>query len=94
MVCELAPWPRLNGETEDALGPGAVILNPPAKRVVPASGLVTVTLRLPVVAPADTLTLTVTCVALFTIVELIVMPEPLKLTDAPFTKFAPVITMF
>jgi hypothetical protein len=57
----------------------------------PASGLVTVTLRVPVVAPDAIVMFAVSDVALTNVVELTVIPVPENDADAPLTKPVPVI---
>src|SRR3989338_6051173 len=49
------------------------------------------TLRVPVVADSVIVISAVTCVALLKIVELVVIPKPLKLAKAPDAKPVPVI---
>jgi hypothetical protein len=70
---------------------------PPALVVLGAPGLVTVTFREPIVAVADTVMRTVSCVALLRVIEFTVMPEPKLTVPPPVVKFeaklAPVITI-
>ena len=59
------------------------------------SPLVTVTVRAPGVAPEETVTFAVNCVALTKLVELTVMPEPNDAPRAgPLSKLVPLIVMF
>ncbi len=67
----------------------ATTLKPLTKLPLWASGLVTVTVRLPNVAPVAMLTLAVSCVADPNVHAVTVMPAP-KLHVAPLTKFVPV----
>ena len=71
----------------------AVTVKHPVHMPEPASGLVTVTLRVPVAAPRLTEMFTVTWVALSTVVEFTVMPEPENDVAAPARKPVPVTTM-
>src|SRR5205085_711000 len=71
----------------------AVTLKQVEQEPTPASGLVTVTVRLPTVAAGSTVTLAVSWVALVNAVELTVTPVP-KVAAAPETKPVPVIVMF
>ena len=66
-------------------------MNTPSSVSVPASGFVTVTLRPPAVAPAGTATDTVIVVEFTTVGEPTVNAEPENDTDAPATKFVPMI---
>src|SRR6266511_978776 len=89
----IAPWPRELGLVEVTVG-RALTVKHPVHDPVPASVLVTVTSRAPVVAPPAMVMLAVTWVALLKVVELTVMPVPENDAFAPLTKFVPVITMF
>ena len=74
----------------------AIVGAPYTVKILPelldASGLVTVTVRAPRVAPAVMVMLAVTEVALFQVVEFTVIPVPLNVVVAPVTKALPVIT--
>jgi hypothetical protein len=63
---------------------------------LPASPLVTVTVRPPVVAPAAMVMFAVMLVELLNVVEFTVIPDPEKFaaSEAPFEKPVPVIVMF
>jgi hypothetical protein len=75
-----------------AVTPGAaLIVNAPAPTAVELSGLVTVMLRVPVAADELTLTLAVIDVALLTVVEPTVTPDPETETTAPLSNPDPVI---
>ncbi len=89
----VAPWARELGLVEETVGPLLTVktLEPVP---TPASGLVTVTLRAPVVAFAATVMLAVNEVALTNVVELTVIPVPENAAVAPETKPVPVIVMF
>jgi hypothetical protein len=58
------------------------------------SGFVTVTFLAPVAAPAAMLMFAVSDVALTKVVELTVIPVPLKVAVAPLTKLVPVTVTF
>jgi hypothetical protein len=60
---------------------------------LPASGLVTVTLPAPVVAPAETVMLAVTEVEDTKVVEFTVIPDPENVAAAPLTNPVPVIVI-
>ena len=59
----------------------------------PSSGLVTVTVRAPVLADAVMLMLAVSSVEEMKLVELTVMPAPENVTAAPLTKPVPLIVI-
>ena len=62
---------------------------------VPASPLVTVTLRAPVAAPDSIVMFAFSSVALTNVVELTVMPAPNEeASEAPLTKLLPLIVTF
>jgi hypothetical protein len=86
----VAPWSPELGLVEVTVG-AALTVNTPVPVPTPPSGLVTVTLRAPVVAPAAIAMFAVSCVALTNVVELTVIPVPENDADAPVTKFVPVI---
>src|SRR5215467_266520 len=76
-------WPSL---PPDALTPAVrryVMRNPFGRVKVPPSGLVTVTLRNPVLAEPDTDSRTVMVFELLRVTETMVMPLPEKATVAP-----------
>ena len=81
------------GDVEVTVGP-AFTVNPFVSVEFSVSGFVTVTFRAPVVAVAATVMLAVSCVALTKVVELTVIPVPLKVTAAPLTKFVPLTVIF
>jgi hypothetical protein len=89
-----APWPRELGLVEVTLGAGLTVKMPLALPT-PASPLVTVMFRPLVFALELIEMLTVSCVGLTKLVELIVIPFPEKeaASDAPLTKSAPVTVM-
>ncbi len=68
----------------------ALTVNPPASVSTPPSGLVTVTVRAPVLAPASTETFADSSVELTKVVDSTVMPEPND-DVAPLTKPLPLI---
>jgi hypothetical protein len=89
----VAPCASAFGLAEPTVGAASTVKIPwpvPA----PASGLVTVTFRLPVAAVAAMVTLAVSCVELTNDVELTVIPVPEKDTLAPLAKPVPVIVTF
>jgi hypothetical protein len=69
-------------------------VNTPVPVATPASGLVTVTLRAPVVAPAVSVMFAVSEVELTNVVEFTVIPVPENAVVAPDWKPVPVIVMF
>lgn len=91
------PWPRELGPRPDIEG-AALTLNPPTSVERPASGLMTVTSRDPVVAPDEIDRLTVSRKALFRVTELTVIPGPENWTDdgvqVPLWKFNPTMKTF
>ena len=89
----LAPCPRELGLVEVTVGP-ALTVNTPVPVAAVSSGLVTVTLRTPVVAPAAIVMFAVSWVALTKVVELTVIPVPEKLAAAPLTKLVPLTVTF
>ena len=91
IVCLLAPWPRELGLVDSTVGPASTV-KAAAFEPTPASGLVTVTVRAPVLAPGSTVTLAVSSVDDLKVVELTVTPAP-KDDVAPLTKFAPLIVI-
>ena len=72
----------------------ALTVKTPVPVPTPASGLVTVTLRAPVVAEPKMVMLAVSEVALTKVVELTVIPVPEKEATAPETNPVPVIVTF
>ena len=93
MVWLVAPWPRDDGLVEVTVG-AALTVKIPTPIPVPESGLVTVTLLVPVVAEPETVMFAVSDVALPNVVELTVIPVPEKEATAPETNPVPVIVMF
>ena len=92
------PSPAAFGDMLVNVGTGfpVAMVNPPVFVAVPPPGVgfVTETSRAPVVAPPATLTFTVICVELFTVILLIVIPVPEKLTElAPLRYPVPVRTI-
>jgi hypothetical protein len=88
----VAPWSPELGLVEVTVG-AALTVNTPVPVPTPPSGLVTVTLRAPVVAPAAIAMFAVSCVALTNVVELTVIPVPENdaASPVPLTKLVPVI---
>src|ERR1039457_3608465 len=88
----VAPWSPELGLVEVTVG-AALTANTPVPVPTPASGLVTVTLRAPVVAPAVIAMVAVNDVTLTNVVELTVIPVPENdaTSPVPLTKFVPVI---
>ena len=77
------PWSLLVGDTAVTVG-AALTVN--VVVATPVSGLVTVNVRAPVAAVPASDTFTVSCVALFHVVEFTVTPVPETTDVAPFTK--------
>src|SRR6266540_6131330 len=82
-----------SGLVEVTVG-AAFTVKQPEHEPVPVSGLVTVTSRAPVVAPAEIVRLAVSWVELLNVVELTVMPVPERVTAAPFWKLVPATVTF
>jgi hypothetical protein len=93
MLWLVAPCGRELGLVEDTVGP-ALTVKHPVHDPTPLSGLVTVTLRAPLVAPPVIEMFATSCVELLNVVEFTVIPVPENDAAAPFTKFVPVIVMF
>jgi hypothetical protein len=89
----VAPLSPALGLVEVTLGP-ALTVNTPVPVATEWSALVTVTLLAPVVAPAAIVMFAVNDVALTYVVELTATPAAENDTDAPLSKFVPVIVMF
>jgi hypothetical protein len=89
-----APWPRELGLVEETVG-AALTVNTLVPVAALPSPLVTVTLRAPVVAFDAIVMLALSEVALTNVVELTVIPVPENATasDAPLSKFVPVIVI-
>jgi hypothetical protein len=87
-----APCPLEEGLVDETVG-ATLTVKQLAQEPVPASGLVTVTLRVPVVAFVVRVTLAVSEVALTNVVEFTVIPVPENDAEAPLTKFVPVIVI-
>ena len=71
------------------VGRAATVKHPVHVAEATGAGLVTVTLRAPVVAVVDSEMLAVSCVALFFVTEFTVMPVPEKATVPPKVPLAP-----
>ena len=89
MTCLAAPWPRELGFVEVTVG-APLTVKAFSFEPTPSSGLVTVTLRAPVVAPDSIVIFAVSSVALTNVVELTVTPVP-KDALAPVMKLSPLI---
>ena len=90
----VAPWPRELGLVEVSVG-AALTVKAPVDVAEVVSGLVTVTFREPVAAPAVTEMLAVISVLLTKAVELTVIPVPENeaTRPVPLTKFLPLIVI-
>jgi hypothetical protein len=86
-----APWPREDGLVEETVGAETTVKQL-AHEPIPASGLVTVTALLPVVAFDAIEMVAVSWVLLTNVVEFTVIPLP-KVAVAPLTKFEPFTVM-
>ena len=86
----LAPRSPELGPVDVTVG-AALTVNTPAPAPTPASGLVIVTLRAPVLAAPEIVMLAVSWVALTNVVELTAIPVPENTVAAPLTKPVPVI---
>src|SRR5438067_9723723 len=86
----VAPSPIDVGLTEVIVG-GGLTVNPPTAVYLPPSGFVAVTSHGPAVAVDETVTLTVSDVALLRVTEFTVIPVPENDTVTPTAKFVPVI---
>src|SRR5207253_624933 len=91
----VAPWPRELGLVDSTVG-AALTVNTPVPVLTPASPLVTVTFRRPVVALAPMVILAGRWVESTKVVELTAMfvPEKLDARLAPDTNPVPVMVMF
>jgi hypothetical protein len=87
-----APCPRDEGFVEETVGP-AFTVKQLAHEPFPASGFVTVTLLVPVVALEETVMLAVREVEETNVVEFTVIPVPEKDAAAPLTNPVPVIVI-
>jgi len=88
-----APWPRELGLVDSIVGLPLTV-KADASDPLPASVLVTVRVRAPVLAPEAIVTFSFSWVALSKVVELIVMPVPESDTVELLAKFVPLTTTF